>query len=92
MLLLFPQIEKGVHDYIHRDDFFGRSDAPHLHLSQHHCLLCDFILTITHIPVDTPIDFNIFELYNIKFPEISNGIIQKIEYFISLRAPPARIG
>ena len=46
-LFLFPQVQKGLHDYEHRFDQHCNATAEvHLHSLEHVCDFCDFTISI----------------------------------------------
>jgi len=47
-LFLFPQIQKGLHDFEHRhDSHCDATTEQHLHQLEHLCQLCDFSLVVS---------------------------------------------
>jgi hypothetical protein len=87
-----PQVEKGIHVYKHENDFHCRSLADHLHKHQDRCEICDFILPTSLIPVAFTVHIKPLSTFISLLPAVTVLIIQWIEYYISLRAPPAVAG
>ena len=89
VLFLFPQIQKGIHDFEHRHDTHCDAKAEkHFHTLEHVCSICNF-----SIPVS--IEFLTFYFNKlITFNEIvfqipvGNNIIADCFYKIPPRAPP----
>ena len=66
-LFLFPQVQKGVHDFEHRHDSHCDAKAEqHLHPLEHVCSLCDFSVPISVALTNTHFDFFI-EVYLVPF-------------------------
>jgi len=47
LLFLFPQVQKGLHDFEHRHDVHCDATSElHLHQLEHVCKLCDFSISV----------------------------------------------
>jgi len=46
LLFLFPQAQKGWHDFEHRHDFHCESSDVHLHQLEHVCEVCDITVVV----------------------------------------------
>jgi hypothetical protein len=88
LLILFPQIEKGIHGYQHQNQVFYQTTQSQLHTLQSLCSVCDFLSEITFIPIVTPPDFKTFEFLTVTSPQIKNFPVLNNEYYIPFRAPP----
>ena len=88
LLFIFPQAEKVLHDYKHRNDFHCSTTDRHFHFPEHHCQICDYIPVASdklnfynQVPVDAKYITVFFSFYE-------NSVIAKHNYNVSLRAPP----
>jgi hypothetical protein len=88
ILILVPQIEKGIHDYPHQENFVCNALTKHLHKAQPQCPICDFLSTVTYIPVENQVELGSVEFYFISFPDTGKNFIPKTGYYVTLRAPP----
>ncbi|HLG04277.1 MAG TPA: hypothetical protein VI731_11835 [Bacteroidia bacterium] len=54
LVFLFPFVEKGMHDFEHRDDFHcTEKSSKHLHANDHDCSICDYQAPVSqHDPTD----------------------------------------
>jgi len=89
ILFLFPQIEKGFHDFQHRNDFHCKAYEHHLHQQSHTCSLCSFVPPLTNIPFQQVPLLSVFTLPMVILTKNEPIVFSSREYFISLRAPPA---
>jgi hypothetical protein len=90
-ILLYPIVQKDVHDYLHSDDFHCTSKTEkHLHQPPHFCLICNLIIHLPYIPKNFNSDILKDLLIIIKSITISAPIPYNlfIGFSFSLRAPP----
>lgn len=88
-IFLFPQVEKAVHDFHHRNDFHCTSSDAHFHETEHHCHLCDYNVSLL-TPIQWP-DFSInydHTFYQPLYPIKIGVYVSFPSYFFSLRGPP----
>lgn len=89
LLFLFPQVQKGVHDFSHRHDTHCDAKAEkHFHTFEHVCSLCDF-----SVPVSTEFQtfhFSLFEKISENHYRIPHVELIISDCFLQLppRAPP----
>ena len=88
-LFLSPQLEKGVHDYLQRNDFHCSTTDIHFHNTEHHCGICDYVF-----PFSSGQSFQDYSLKNQKIASKKINLYSETvyttspSYFFSLRAPP----
>jgi hypothetical protein len=89
-LLIFPQIEKGIHALRHMHDDHCRVVGEfHFHEKEHSCSLCDYSNTISNSP--ELLNYTAFlTAHSTSYQLYSNQVILTLpEYQFSLKAPPA---
>ncbi len=91
-LFLFPQVQKGMHDFEHRHDTHCDAKAEqHLHPLEHVCSICDF-----SVPVST--EFTYFQIRDftffttVSYFEPQNSVVPSNSWQqIPPRAPPVLV-
>jgi hypothetical protein len=90
LVFLFPLVEKGLHDFSHRNDFHCAEKADkHFHSEEHSCSLCDFHLTSSN---DTPVtDFTFVPTTTAQLLAlpVQEEILSSYFHRLSSRGPPA---
>lgn len=88
-LFMFPQVQKGMHDFEHRHDTHCDAKAEqHLHPLEHVCSICDF-----SVPVSTEfLTFYFSKLITVcevihQIP-VDDCIVSDFKYQLPPRAPP----
>lgn len=89
-LFVFPYIQKGIHDLHHAADFHCQEKSiVHFHETEHHCNLCDEVITKAENPDFCkgiqPVSKRIFLTPFFYVEEITKTEVR----FPSLRGPPA---
>ena len=86
---LFPIAEKGIHSYVHRNDFHCNAKADkHVHEVEHHCSACDFNISVSDAPIVYQNDFIVYENSLILFPFSERLIVFRPNHAVFLRGPP----
>lgn len=86
---LFPQIEKAIHDFQHRNiEHCSVKNQTHFHSEEHSCSLCDYSVPESSKPTDVKIA-TILTAYSVYyFPSTHNLTIQEADQKLPSRAPP----
>lgn len=81
--------EKELHALKHTNDEHCQSGEKHFHQQEHHCFICDFIISTT-TSVKTTNDENVLFASFLKYTSkyVSNLSIERIDN-TSSRGPPA---
>lgn len=89
-LFLFPQIEKGIHDLIHADDFHcNEKSTSHFHIEEHHCSTCEYSLPLVYKKAIAGFVF-ILPVYFSSYIELkSTHLLDNLIAYSSPRAPPS---
>ena len=88
-LFLFPFVEKGLHDFSHRNDFScSVKTEKHIHNEEHNCFICDFNIPAATEP--TPHSDGFFlTVTSFNYSSFSQHLIlPKADYKFSPRSPP----
>mgnify|MGYP001595641217 CR=1 FL=1 len=89
LLFLFPQVEKGLHDFSHREDAHCSSKTEkHIHKVEHSCFICDFNIPVSNIPTEQKYDIvlAVNTAYYSEYTESAS--LSDVDYRFSPRAPP----
>ncbi len=87
-LFLYPQVQKGMHDFGHQNDFHCSSTAAHFHQAEHDCSLCDFnILPGTNVDQSTP-SIQPGTSRFLYFPPVVSFLFSSFLQLTGSRAPP----
>ncbi len=90
VIFLFPNVERGLHGYSHKDDTHCTSTTEkHFHTQEHDCSICDFIINISDTPIKSNYSF-VAQTFNLVFAvQIPiSATSSACAYFFSLRGPP----
>ncbi len=90
VIFLFPLVERGFHDYSHKDDSHCTTTTEkHFHAEEHDCSICDFTINISDSPFRQHYSFvaEIFYfVYSVEIP--TQATSSTCAYSFSLRGPP----
>lgn len=88
-LFLFPQVQKGLHDFSHRNDSHcAATTEQHLHSLEHVCFICDFSVPVSDF---TSVYCIQPEIINVLYEGFFNGdseFFNDFKFQIDLRGPP----
>lgn len=88
-LFLFPQIEKGIHDWHHQqDEHCTVKDETHFHKEQHSCVLCDYEAPVSNEVIETFITVHLTVNSTYYVPYSEQGTHLTPAYQLPPRAPP----
>lgn len=88
-LFLFPQVEKAVHDFHHRDDLHcSEKKSVHFHEQEHVCSVCDYTIPVFNTPIEQEFDFALSVCSSNYFEYIESAPLSNNDYNFSPRAPP----
>lgn len=89
-LLLFPMVEKAGHELGHLDADHCESKGLHYCAQEHHCEICDYVLSSSSEPSENSREFKLparhLEKETIIF---AAEPVSTFKFIISLRGPPA---
>ena len=88
-LFLAPQVTLAFHQLEHSRDFHCDTANSHFHEQEHHCLICDFNVTLTIADIfkyRTPEGLYLFT--ELVYCHKSYQRFSIAHHFFSLRAPP----
>ena len=89
LIFLYPFVEKGIHDFEHRNDFHcSTKSEKHLHEIAHSCAVCDFTVPISNHPLANKVKAILIETTFFYSNYISSIVLYGAEYTLSPRAPP----
>lgn len=89
LLFLFPQVEKGIHDFTHGTGSHCKELSLHFCEKEHSCTLCDYQITPaikSIVPFST--SFPIVEKEITFIIPITIFLSQELKYNLPSRAPP----
>jgi hypothetical protein len=88
-LLLFPMVEKAVHEYGHSDDEHCGVKDTHFCEVEHHCSICDYTFSSPTGSPECVYDLEDALLSeNVSLPVFESNTTTSPKYTFSLRGPP----
>lgn len=92
-MLLFPTVDKAMHDYDHRDDVHCGIKEIHYCEAEHVCSLCDYVFTSASEPPKGKEHLSFFfKTYHYLLQTGESFPITNRPYTLSLRGPPNAVG
>jgi len=88
-VFLFPMVLEELHQFEHKADFHcSETHAKHIHLPEHHCSICDFVLSFSTPPIaigQIPLCSLGLKLNSESFPQT---VFKQHKYTFPRRGPP----
>jgi hypothetical protein len=88
LLFLFPQAEKQIHAFQHKNDTHCSTTDKHFHNPEHNCSICDFTATDSNAISENDFSFTISGSQFLYEPFIENVNSVKTFHHLPSRAPP----
>ena len=89
LLFIFPFVQKGIHDFEHRNDFHCFVlNAKHFHEKEHNCPICDFTFMDSKTPIQNNDKITLFAFIAFYSKLTVCFILIDIDYKYSPRGPP----
>ena len=87
--LLLPSVAEVVHNFHHlNDEHCTERQVVHFHQTEHHCSLCDYILTNASEPSELTPFQKIFYPTPLLFTYVKDFVSDSQLFHYSLRGPP----